>query len=311
MSLLEKKSSQKRSADHGDDHRRFRTAFPILILMSLALLILSRLEHKVVDQVRWRVTEVMIPVLDTLMVPVEPMRWAKRQAKDFFTMGETLTTLREENAKLRQWKWRAEELQHKLDKLTGLVRAVEEPGYEFVTARVLANSSGAFVRSALINAGRQQKVRPGFPVVNAEGLVGRIVDTGKSSARVLLLTDLNSRVPVRVGPKGTRAILIGDNGPHPRLDYVSANAKLVAGERVATSGAAGVFPPGLQVGEVVLDRKGFRVRPKAALDQLEYLSVLFYNSPRLEITDRPLPLKGAKLIGQKKFKAMDDGDQHR
>ena len=281
---------------------RIRSAFPVLVLMSLALLVLSRLEHKVIDQLRWHVTEAMTPVLNTMLIPLEPLRWVKRQAKEHWQMSETLVKLRQENVKLSNWQWRAKELQRRIDSLNGLARVVEEADYQFVTARVMANSSGAFVRSVLINAGRQQSVRLGYPVVNAHGLVGRIVDAGEGAARVLLLTDLNSRVPVRVGQEGKRAILVGDNGPNPRLDYLPANAKVVPGATVATSGAGGVFPSGLRVGVVVKDRRGLRVRPTANLDQLEYLSVLFYASPRLEMTDRPQRHKDALLVGQQKFK---------
>lgn len=284
---------------------RFRPAFPILILASLALLVLSRLEHSVITQLRWHVTEAMSPVLTALLVPVEPLRWVKRRAKQHWELTDTLIALREENERLRNWHWRALELKRKVARLEGLAQVVKEADTQFVTARVMANSSGAFVRSVLINAGRDQNVRLGYPVVNAAGVVGRIVDAGETAARVLLLTDLNSRVPVRVGSEGVRAILVGDNGPFPRLDYLPANAKIKPGDPVATSGAGGIFPTGLQVGTVRQDRRGLRVEPAAGLDQLEYLSVLFYNSPRIEMTDRQAPRKDARLVGQKKFKVQD------
>ncbi len=302
MNSVEQNLLNNGTGNSGPPAPRFRSLFPILVLVSLALLVLSRLDHKVTNQLRWHVTEAMTPVLNTLLVPLEPLRWVKRRAKEHWQLSEKLVQLRQENVKLRNWQWRATELQRKLDTLNGLFRVVEEAGYQFVTARVMANSSGAFVRSALINAGRRQSVRSGYPAVNAEGLIGRIVDAGESAARVLLLTDLNSRVPVRVGAAGTRAILVGDNGPNPRLDYLPANAKVAPGDAVATSGAGGVFPTGLRVGVVVKDRRGLRVRPAAHLDQLEYVSVLFYASPRLRMTDTPRPRKGAHLVGQKMFK---------
>lgn len=297
------------AASHGERGQpRFRIAYPVLILVSLALLVLSRLEHNVVDQLRWRVTEFMTPVLNTLLVPVEPLRWAKRTANEHWSATETLAKLRKENTELRGWKWRALELERKIGTLQGLARVVDEPGFQFVTSRVMAHSSGAFVRSVLINAGRQQNLRLGYPVVNADGLVGRVVDAGETAARVLLLTDLNSRVPVRIGTEGTRAILVGDNGPLPHLEYLPANAKVAPGEVVATSGAGGVFPSGLQVGTIVEQQNGLRVRLAAKLDQVEYLSVLFYNSPRLELTDRPQQTKDARLVGQKKFKRSKIAD---
>lgn len=283
-------------------YSKLRASFPILVLVALGLLVLSRLEHHSIDQLRWRVTEVMTPVLNTLLVPVEPLLWARRQAGEHWRMTETLDDLRKQNSELRHWKWRAQELQRELDGLNALMRVVQETDYPFVTARVMANSSGAFVRSVLINAGRHQNLRLGYPVVNADGLVGRIVDAGESAARVLLLTDLNSRVPVRIGASGIRAILTGDNGSQPRLDYLPANSQLKAGDVVATSGAGGLFPSGLQIGKIVESKAGVRVQLSADLNALEFLSVLFYASPRLELTDRPSQRKDAHLVGQKRFK---------
>lgn len=306
---LERQKSPRQPTTGAQKPTRLRSTFPVLVLVSLALLVLSRLEHKVTTELRWHVTEAMTPVLSALLVPLEPLRWVNRQAKQHWQLSETVTRLREENTKLSKWQWRALELQRKLDQVSGLARVVSETGYQFVTARVMANSSGAFVRSVLVNAGRQQNVRIGYPVVSQKGVVGRIVDAGDGAARVLLLTDLNSRVPVRIGPSGTRGILLGDNGPNPRLDYLPANAKLKPGDRVATSGAGGVFPAGLEVGVIVKDRRGLRVQTSADLDQLEYLSVLFYNSPRLEITDRPRIRKDARLIGQRAFEIVPDKSQ--
>ena len=131
----------------------------------------------------------------------------------------------------------------------------------------------------MIDAGHEQNVKTGYPVINADGLVGRVVETGAASARVLLSTDLNSRIPVVVGPDGVRAILAGDNGPRPRLIYLPQNAKIAAGDDVATSGTGGLYPRGLRIGKVTGDALLPRVDLRAKLDGLEYLSVLFFDDP--------------------------------
>ena len=153
---------------------------------------------------------------------------------------------------------------------------VEEQRINFVTSRVIADSSGAFVRSVMINAGRAKDVRAGYPVINADGLVGRVAEAGENSARVLLLTDLNSRVPVVIGGKEVRAILSGDNGPEPRLTYMPQDVSISPGDDVATSGAGGLFPRGLRIGKVIGTALAPRVELRAKLDHLEYLSILFF-----------------------------------
>lgn len=283
-----------------------RPLFPVLCLVSLALLVLSRIDHSIVRDLRWQATEIISPVLQAMLVPVEPLRWAKHRVEDMTQMTHEVQRLREENLKLKSYEWRAKELERQLERVEQLARMVAKTSYPFLTSRVMANSSGAFVRSVLIDSGRRQDIRPGYPVVNETSLVGRIVDASETAARVLLLTDMNSRVPVRIGKQGVRAILVGDNGAEPRLEFLAANAEIAEGEDIATSGAGGLFPQGLQVGKITRKTRGFRVRLSSDLDQLEYVSVLFYNGPRLEMTDRPRRHKDAHLIGQRRFRAKPD-----
>ena len=266
---------------------RFRVAMPVLILVSLCLLVLSRLDHVSTHAMRWRITEAMTPLLSGLFAPLEPVRWAARQIPELFQASRELERVRDENQKLKSWEWRAKELERKLQDMTELSHAVRETGFQFVTARVIANSSGAFMRSAMINAGREQSVQIGHPVLSGDGIVGRVVDTGGAAARVLLLTDLNSRIPVLVGNTSVRAVLSGDNGALPRLTYLPAGAAVSAGDAVVTSGIGGLFPRGLKIGTVVETPRGYRVKPDSNLDGLEYVSVLLYQSPALEITETP------------------------
>ncbi len=274
--------------------RPFRVAMPVLILVSLCLLVLSRLDHALTHSVRYKITEVMTPVLTALFAPLEPVRWVARQLPDAFEASRELEQLRDENQKLKGWEWRAQELERKLRDVTELARTVRETGFEFVTARVIANSSGAFVRSAMINAGQDQNIKIGYPVLSGDGIVGRVVDTGGAAARVLLLTDLNSRIPVLVGNNHVRAVLSGDNGATPRLTYLPADAFVAAGDDVVTSGIGGLFPRGMKIGSVVETSRGLRVKPDSNLDALEYVSVLLYQSPALDMTEAPRSSKAAE-----------------
>jgi rod shape-determining protein MreC len=275
---------------------RFRALLPVLLLASLGLLVLSRIGHDSIQTVRDRADGVIAPMLASLFKPFEPLRWAGRQVPALFETSRELERIRDENQKLKGWEWRAKELERKLQEVTALSRTVSEQPVEFVTARVIAHSSGAFVRSATINAGKEQNIRPGYPVLSGDGIVGRVVDASSVAARVLLLTDLNSRIPVLVGVNGGRAVLTGDNGAMPRLNYLPADVKIAAGDDVTTSGTGGLFPRGLRIGTVVETPRGLRVKPHANLDTLEYVSVLFHQSPQLELTDTKKAEKSASAV---------------
>ncbi|MEZ5899417.1 MAG: rod shape-determining protein MreC [Hyphomicrobiaceae bacterium] len=262
---------------------RIRVVLPALVLLCLGLLLLSRLNHSALAEARWRIAEWMSPILQAAMVPLEPVRHVGRQIAAQVDMTEELRRLKLENQKLANWEWRARELERKLAHLEALTKTVEAPKIDFVTSRVIADSSGAFVRSVMIDAGEAHKIREGYPVVNADGLVGRVIETGVSSSRVLLLNDLNSRIPVVVGKSAVRAIMAGDNGPQPKLLFLPPEATIAPGDLVATSGTGGFFPRGLRIGAVIGDPSAPRVKLRAELDVLEYLSVLFYNNAAQDV----------------------------
>lgn len=258
-------------------------ALPVLVFISLALLVLSRINHDYVDHLRWHVMEWMTPVLSALLVPIEPLRKAGQSLSAVASRSGELERLRAENQQLKGWEWRAKDLERKLESLSTASRTARETAIEFITARVVANSSGAFVRSAMINAGRRHRLRDGYPVVNGDGLVGRIVEVGTNAARVLLLTDVNSRIPVHVGEARVRAILAGDNGPYPRLEFVSEDVEVKPGDAVLTSGTGGFYPRGLRIGTVRSGGPPLRVATHANLDAVEYLGVLLYDNPALDL----------------------------
>ncbi|MGL4396815.1 MAG: rod shape-determining protein MreC [Hyphomicrobium sp.] len=264
------------------DRGRMRAVLPALVFVSIGLMVLSRLNHSAISDARWHVAQWMSPVLQAAMVPLAPVRHLGRQIAAQVDMADELQRLRDANQKLSNWEWRARELERKLENLEQLNRVVAQPNIDFITGRVIADSSGAFVRNVMIDVGNEQSVRAGYPVISADGLVGRVVEIGKSSSRVLLSTDLNSRIPVVVGASGVRAILAGDNGPEPRLIYVPAGAVIKPGDEVATSGTGGLFPRGLRIGAVAGGGVEPRVKLLARLDELEYLSVLFFESPTLD-----------------------------
>ena len=254
----------------------------VLMFASLVLLVLSKLNHDVVRELRGQISEFVAPVLSVASVPIQPVRRVSRQVSAYFDLFSELQRLKEENRRLKDWRWRAKDLERRMEKLGALARVVKEPKLEFVSARVIADASGPFVRIALINAGTLNGVKSGFPVINGDGLVGRIIDTGPSASRLLLLSDLNSRVPVLVGAAGHRALLLGDNNPTPRLGFLPQGVRVSPGDDVYTSGVGGLFPRGLRIGSVEGGGGEPRVGLYAHFDDLEYVSVLFFNTPVLE-----------------------------
>jgi len=185
--------------------------------------------------------------------------------------------LREENQHLLEWQSAARKLSAENQNLKSQLNFAPDAEPGFVTARVIADTGGAFVHSILVSAGARDGVAKGQAVVTGDGLVGRVHAVGTRSVRVLLVTDLNSRIPVIIEATRTRAILAGDNSERPRLIHLPPGATASIGDRVVTSGHGGAFPPGLPVGVVAQISDGnVLIKPYAQRDRLEFVRIVDY-----------------------------------
>ena len=115
------------------------------------------------------------------------------------------------------------------------------------TARLVSSTGSSGRRFALLNAGRWQGVMPGMPVTGPDGLIGRVVETGPAVARVLLLTDPESLVPVRRTRDGVPAIAAGRGDGTLDIRSVSTNIRFARGELFVTTGTGGLYAPGTLV----------------------------------------------------------------
>lgn len=266
-----------------------------LYFLCAVLLVLSRIGHGAVVEVRDRLLDVTGPLLEAASIPGVMSRQAVARVRSYMAMAEEIDRLKAENEQLKQWEWRAKLLERNVSHLRSLLHAVEEPALHYVTGNVIADARGPFLRSALINLGRDHGVRVGYAVINGDGLVGRIVEAGDSVSRVLLLDDLTSRTPVLVGRTGVHAIATGDNSAELKLDFLPEGTTLRLGEEVYTSGSDGVLPRGLRVGTVTGAEGAYKVRPYAELSGLDAVSVLFFDTPALIRTDPPPVTAGRPL----------------
>lgn len=254
-----------------------RSTLPALILLSGAMIVAAKTDQTVFEGLRSRIGDVAAPVLDVVSRPLGALEAAVGEARGFVGVYQENRRLEEDNQRLLQWQQVALKLTTENRQLQGLLKVVPDRVVSYVTARVIANSGGAYVRTVMINAGTENGIARGQATITGEGLVGRLTEVGSRAARVLLITDLNSRIPVKIEGSNTGAVLAGDNSERPRLLYVGAPENVKIGDRVVTSGEGGVFPPDLPVGLVSATDGGvLRVEPFVGLSQISYVLVVDY-----------------------------------
>ena len=259
-----------------------RFPYFLLVLAAVALLFFGRTQAEAVEGFRARVVDLLVPILDVLSQPIEAAGRLAHETRRIVDVHEENARLREENARLLQWQGIARRLEQDNAAYRALLNVRREPQAAFISARVVGDVGSPFVRTVLLNAGRRDGVARGFIAMTGEGAVGRVISVGERSARLLLLSDLNSRIPVTLEPSRHRAVLAGDNFGWPKLMFLPQGARLSPGERVVTSSFGGTFPDGLPVGVVAPSSDGeLRVQPAADLARLDFVTVVHFEVPRL------------------------------
>ena len=191
--------------------------------------------------------------------------------------GSQNQSLRAQLAAAMTWKDQAVALRHENERLRGLLGVATDPAMPMVAAETVLDARGPFSNSRLADAGADKGVTEGNPVLSEHGLVGRVAGVGAHVSRVMLLTDVESRTPVLVVRTNGRAILTGDGGPNPDLDYLRTHDALREGDRILTSGDGGVIPRGLPVGTAVRGLGGgWRVVLDSDASPIDFVRILLF-----------------------------------
>ena len=263
---------------------------PLIIVaaVALALILIGKAQSSLFDRARAHVMDWMEPALQASRVPVDSAtRWVGSIGEIFAVYHENLR-LKEENARLRQWHNTALVLDDRVKRYQLLLHAVPDPALTSVVARVIGRASHPFLQTMILDAGKAGGVKPGQAVVDARGMIGRIFLTGERTSWVILLTDLNSRIPVTIAPENAQAIMAGDNSPTPAIETLSQGRQLKPGDQVVSSGDGDILPAGLPIGTIVAVGGGYRVALYADQSTTQDVQILDFKQPP-ETPPKPSP----------------------
>jgi rod shape-determining protein MreC len=265
-----------------------RLTLPVLILASFALMLLGKADALLAERARMALADGLIPIYSVLAGPMGRVHDAVTEVAELWDMREENARLRDENERLRRWQSVALALDAENQRLKASLRWVPDPDASFLTARVVADAGGVYAKAVLLSIGPNHSIRKGEIAVDERGLVGRITEVGARTARVLLITDLNSRIPVILESSRAHAILIGTNGLRPRLLYWPEGVVPGEGERIVTSAEANAFPANLPIGTVHYSAGGApEVEPAALLQKLEVVRIFDYGLSGVTAPEAP------------------------
>ena len=259
-------------------HWFFRATFFLMVAAAIILMVMGRAGNPMVEKLRTSITDAMLPVLAVAASPFDVAHDAGVWMSEIINMRAENIALKNQNLQLMQWQAAAKDLEEQNRSLKRLLNVVSSQKRSYITARVVSDLGGPYVHSALIGGGSDNGIQKDQAVLNEAGLAGRVVDVGKTSARVLLLTDINSRVPVIAERAHEKGIATGAGNEFLNLSYLASSSAIEEGERLVTSGDGGIFPPGIPVGVVTSIEKGVvKVQPFVDPAKIEYVNILDYS----------------------------------
>ncbi|NPD15581.1 rod shape-determining protein MreC [Xinfangfangia sp. D13-10-4-6] len=267
--------SGKRSGSEDFSRPVRRLLVAILVVLLLGIFVLWRIDSPRVERFRAALVDAVIPNMEWAMVPVTRTVSMFEDFQSYTRIYEQNQELKRELQQMKAWKEVALQLEQKNARLLDLNHVRLDPKLTHVTGVVQADSGSPFRQSVILNVGARDGIRDGWATMDGIGLVGRISGLGNRTARVILVSDTTSRIPVTIQPSGQKALLSGDNSALPLLDFIESTEEVRPGDRVVTSGDGGVFPAGLLVGQVAMgsDRR-LRTVLAADFQRLEFLRVL-------------------------------------
>lgn len=252
-----------------------RFSYAVMLFLAIVLLVLSIVRPQAGLIVQSRVADFFSPLMMFVAQPVAKATETVATLGSLTELRAENERMREENRHLRDYQTALMRLEAENKGLRDLLKMPVEPTQRVVTSRVIADAGGPFMRNVLIYAGQNNGLKVGQVAMAGGGLAGRVVSVGRSSSRILLINDINARVPVLVERSRERALIVGDNSTQLLLTHVPPEARIVAGDRLLTSGVGGVYPAGLVVGVVsAVDASDIRVKPAADLERLELLQII-------------------------------------
>ena len=245
----------------------------LLVIASLVLLFFDSLESKPISFVRSFVKDTIYRGSLITSSPIKGVKYVTTKVAGHLKLFQKYSKLQEDYSQLKNEISKSEFLELENTQLRKLLDEQIESNSNLASSRVMLDKQSPYLNSYVLNSGSNKKIKKGMAVLDGKNFIGRIVDVNFFSSRVLLVTDLNSKIPVVIQPSGHHAILSGHNIKEPTLEYLPEDHKISNKDKVYTSGKEGIFSPGIPIGEAKVNVDKVSVLLFSDLTQITFVNI--------------------------------------
>jgi rod shape-determining protein MreC len=244
-----------------------------LIVLSIIFLSVETIETKPLKYFRAFVKDVIYRGAMVVSTPSKSINNFSDFIKQHVHLYDDYRKLKEENNELKNKISKKNFLELENNQLRKLIEEQVSSTSNFTSARVMLDKQSPYLNSFIINVGSNKNIKNGMAAMDGKNFIGRIVDVNFFSSRVLLISDLNSKIPVMIEPSANHAILSGHGDSKPTLEYLPKNHNIQDGDKVYTSGKEGIFSPGIPIGEVKIEDDIIKVLLFSDLSQITFINI--------------------------------------
>ncbi len=248
-----------------------------LILLSIVLLFVETIEIKPLNYLRSFLKDSIYRGSIVVSLPSEAIKSVMLTVENHMNLYKQNIELRKKNALLKEKIYDPSFLILENEQLRKLLVDQEISSNNIISSRVMIDKQSPYLNSFVISGGRNKKIKNGMAALDGKYFIGRIVDVNFFSSRILLITDLNSRIPVIIEPEGYHAIMAGDGTPNPVLEFLPKNHNIKDGNKVFTSGKEGIFLPGIPIGKIKIVSKKISLSLFSDINQITFININLEN----------------------------------
>ena len=245
----------------------------VLVILSILFIFIESLETKPLNYLRSFIKDTIYRGSSMVSMPTKSFGRLTESINEHIGLYNNYAELKKENTELRNSISKSDFLELENSQLRKLIEEQVETQSNLVSARVMLDKQSPYLNSFVINIGSNKNIRNGMEVLDGKNFIGRTVDVNFFSSRVLLVSDLNSRIPIITEPSAYHAILNGHGIKEPTLVYLPEKHTIQNGDKVYTSGKEGIFTPGIPIGEIKIEKEMLKVILFSDLNQITFVNI--------------------------------------
>jgi len=259
-----------------------RFSLIVLIFFSISLIVLSRFNVPAINYLKVSLNEIIYRASFVVSIPEQQIQNASIALEKHFKLYEDLKITKKRIKELEFEKYNSNYLSAENTRLRKLIDEYIVQSDELV-AKVLLDKNSPFLKSIIVNKGSKDGVKLGMAVLDNQYLIGKIVEVNYSTSRALLVSDLNSKIPISVEPGNLLSILSGTGKSYGKIQYTQQDFIFQESNVVYTSGSGGIFKSGIPIGKIKIEsNENIRVNFFSNLSQITFVKLISFEKEEIK-----------------------------